>query len=248
MPTETRYFRNATHTVNGLTAYQLGTSNTATGTSVSVENAYTFMGIRVWKRSADGVETEITSGRCVALVTTGTLGASPAVRSTIWNCPQTSLNPTDAIVIRVYSVDSDGETGQVLMATFITEQLGASSLDAATWTVYYYNNRTLVDETQFIAFYFGSSTRPSRITGFTWTPYVPPPVGVPRWLGDGLAGAALIGLLRRLPKVSRYPSKASSTFQFKPYPSKVFKLSRAAWALADSEKSIKGVMAKAINK
>jgi hypothetical protein len=72
-------------------------------------------------------------------------------------------------VVRVYSVDVDGETGQVLMATFITEQLGASSLDAATWTVYYYNNRTLVDETQYIAFYFGSSTRPSRIENFAWT-------------------------------------------------------------------------------
>jgi hypothetical protein len=32
----------------------------------------------------------------------------------------------------------------------------------------------------------------SRIENFTWTPYVPPAVGVPRWIGDGLAGAVII--------------------------------------------------------
>jgi hypothetical protein len=207
---------------------------------------YDYVGIRVWKRSADGVETEITGGSAVARVLPP-LSATPALRSATWNCPQTSLASTDAIVVRVYMCTADGNVA-TLLAEFITEQLGAGSLDATVWTVYYYVCRAIVETEVVTSFYFGSSSYPSRIENFTWTPYVPPPVGVPRWLGDGLAGAALIGLLRRLPKVSRYPSKASSTFQFKPYPSKAFKLSRAAWALADSEKSIKGVMAKAMNK
>jgi hypothetical protein len=169
MPAETRYFKNASVTVNGLTAYELGTVNTTISASVSVENPYNYMGIRVWKRSAAGVETEITSGACVAIVYTGTLGAAPAVRSATWSCPATPLSATDSIVVRVYSVDSNGVTGQVLMATFTTGQLGATSLDAATWTVYYYNNRAVYETTQYVAFYFGNSTYPSRIENFSWS-------------------------------------------------------------------------------
>jgi hypothetical protein len=191
MTTETRYFRSDTHTINGLTAYKLLTSNTATQLTESIANpSVQCIGIRVWKRSASGVETEITNGNAVAVALI--LGTDTFVRvSGTWNCPQASLASTDAIVVRVYLCDSYGGS-QTLFATFTTEQLGASSLDASTWTVYYwariYGSPDIGYSAQFA---FGNATYNSRITNFAWTPYAPP-AGVPRFIGDGLAGAVII--------------------------------------------------------
>jgi hypothetical protein len=49
---------------------------------------------------------------------------------------QTALQPTDSLVIRAYI--EAGKSGWPLCATFTTEQLQATTLQAATWTVYYY--------------------------------------------------------------------------------------------------------------
>jgi hypothetical protein len=191
MTTETRYFRSDTHTINGLTAYKLLTSNTATTLTISISNPSVYwIGIRVWKRSANGVETEITSGNAVAVALITGTDTFEQVSGT-WNCPQTSLASTDAIVVRVYLCDGYGGS-QTLFATFITEQLGASQLDSATWTVYYwariYGSPDIGYSAQFA---FGSSTRNSCIVNFAWTPYAPP-AGVPYFIGDGLAGAVII--------------------------------------------------------
>jgi len=179
MPTETRYKRQDSHTVNGLTARQLQTTNTTTYSSISAD--YTYIGVRVAKRDAAGNETTISpAGQSVAVAETP--GPSGVVSAT-WDCPQTTLARKDAIVVRVYAGDTTNP--DTLLETFITDQLGAQSLDADTWTVYYAFYRT--GAPLFLLYYrFGSSTYPSRIEDFTYTP-APPVVAQP--VGDGITFA-----------------------------------------------------------
>jgi len=176
---DTRYFRDDEWTVNGLTAEKLTTSQSTTGQSANAtkSNSYDYVvyaGIRVWKRVSGGSETEITSGTPVAQVSRSSNGGG--IQSATWNCPQTALTSTDAIVVRVYiKVDVDD---WVLCEDWITEQLGASQLDSATWTVYYYTVRdtysTGSSESEVywtrIYFWWGTSTYNSRIENFSWTP------------------------------------------------------------------------------
>jgi len=184
MPTETRYMRGDQHTVNGLTAYILGTTQSATeqvnkrafSGDVPVE-----WGIRVWRRAVDGTETEITSGTPVAIVSRAADGEG--IQSATWDCPARVLITTDAIVVRVYVRQYGGSW--YLHAEFITEQLGASVLNATTWTVYYYTYRRynfLFDVTD-AWFYWGTTDKNSRIENFSWG-VAPPPVR--RFIGDGL--------------------------------------------------------------
>lgn len=204
LPVETRYFRSDQHTVNGLTAYRLETANSTVLSSVAATDQ-PYWGIRVWKRSADGVETEVTGGAPVAVVY-----GMEGLWSSSWNCPGASLNPTDSIVVRIYS--SASATGPwTLRRTWTTGQLGAQSLDASTWTVYYYFHieEALIDYLA-VAFYFqhGDAAHPSRIENFTWTP-APPPIAKIAYT-DGLV-CVLTAMLQRfppkpLPKCIRYPS------------------------------------------
>jgi len=185
MPVETRYFDSVTQTVNGLTAYKLDLA--IAGTAKSFASAYTsttvYGGIRVWNRSAGGVETEITAGSPVAVASlTRTTGGSAVVSAT-WSCPQTALQPTDSVVVRLYI--RAGTNPWELCGTFTTEQLGAGQLDAATWTVYYYlaiiydpTIKTVTEDDIIIA----NTTYPTRIEGFSWS--VPVPVAK-RVMGDG---------------------------------------------------------------
>jgi hypothetical protein len=55
-------------------------------------------------------------------------------------------------------------------ATFTTEQLGASSLNAATWTVYYYLSMSGTIGKNTYVYFFWDGPYPSRIENFTWTP------------------------------------------------------------------------------
>jgi len=170
LPVETRYFRSDQHTVNGLTAYKLETANSTVLSQVAASDQ-PYWGIRVWKRSANGTETEITAGSPVAVVY-GMEGLNTAS----WNCPGASLNPTDSIVVRIYS--SARATGPwTLRRTWTTGQLNAQSLDASSWTVYYYFHveEALVDYLA-VVYYFqhGDAAHPSRIEGFAYTPYAPP--------------------------------------------------------------------------
>jgi hypothetical protein len=191
MPSETRYFRSDTQTVNGLTAYKLGTEQSATAESKGIGSGYpaqgAYVGIRVWKRSNAGVETEITAGTPVAVASKGSL--TTAIVSATWDCPQTSLDTTDAIVVRVYGRWGTGAWN--LLAEFITEQLGATILNAVTWTVYYsISYRRYVDPdtgeiTYTAGWNFGTTTYNSRIENFTWTSAAPPAVAK-KTMGDGL--------------------------------------------------------------
>ena len=160
--------RSDSQTVNGLSAYKLGTSQTGTAGSVKIMDLIPvttiYLGIRVWIRSASGSETEVTSGSAVAIA----YSSGTALISATWSCPSKTLASTDCIVIRVYAGSSSPPTN--LEAVFVTEQLGAQSLDSATWTVYYYLYRTAQGGGNYAYYYrWDTSTYNSRITSFTWT-------------------------------------------------------------------------------
>jgi len=186
MTTETRYMVNVQWTVNGLTADKLKNvldEGTSTGVSgYGVGSVTVTWGIRVWRRDSSGNETEITAGTPVAQVSRNVDGEG--IQSNTWSCPATGLNNTDAIVVRVY--DRYGAGGWNLRREFITEQLGAQSLDAATWTVYYHTRRTYDPSFDFTTgtYFYGDGIYYSRITGFTWTPAPAPAVGYS--YGNGL--------------------------------------------------------------
>ncbi len=180
MSVETRYFRNDTDTINGLLAYLLKTLNTTSALEFYIgDNTTAYVGIRVWKRTSDGTETEITSGSAVAIASLASGISAYVQKSATWDCPQTSLASTDAIIVRIYG-DVNSTPPTTLMRTFITEQMGATQLDAATWTVYYWIRRIRIFDGEGYVYGFwyvhGSDTRNSRIANFSWSS-APPPVG-----------------------------------------------------------------------
>lgn len=171
MPVETRYFRSDQHTINGLSAYALLNTQGTTFTQVSRYKTSPFglismLGVRVWRRLDDGSEVEITDGSPAAVVSVDP-GYQGYVSKT-WDCPETTLNSTDAIVVRVYQ-RFYGEESWQLLATFITERLNAQSLNAATWTVQYWVYATYTGNRTIIYFGFGDSAHNSYIDNFSWT-------------------------------------------------------------------------------
>ncbi len=75
------------------------------------------------------------------------------------------LVETDSIVTRVYADDFSPPT--TLKYTFTTEQLGAQSSDAATWTVHYNLWRLYAGGMTTYSLRFGRTTYNSRIENFT---------------------------------------------------------------------------------
>jgi hypothetical protein len=191
MPVETRYFRSDQQTVNAVTAYVLGTSESASKLQISIgseENSPTcYYGIKVYKVSSSGTKTLISSG-VVAIVSLAAGATFTGTAQNHWDCPLTSLAATDAVLIELYA-DLNTNPPTTLRRTWITEQLGATQLDAATWTVYYRVSRTRIydPETGYYSysFYFnhGISTDSSYITNFSWSVTV---AAAPRMVGDGL--------------------------------------------------------------
>mgnify|MGYP001626486683 CR=1 FL=1 len=168
---QTRYFKNATTTVNGLSANALALD--LAGSSASVAQSATGatdgdLGIGVYKRDSAGVETELTAGTPVAIVTYVD-GDSGVLRSNTWNAPQTLLASTDSIVVRVYGRVPSGTGTWKLLASWTTEQLGAKRLETATWTIKYYGSFTYSITLNLGTLYFNfDGTRPSCIENFTW--------------------------------------------------------------------------------
>jgi len=165
-----RYMRGDQHTVNNLNAYKLTVPQSAihkTASDAATGRKTIYWGIRVWKRGSAGNETEITGGTPVAQVSRSNNGEG--LQSNTWACPQTPLQSTDAIVVRVYMKFGSGEWQ--LCSTFITEQLQASQLDSVQWTVYYYTWR-FYDRWESItsgSYDWGTTTYNSHIQNFQYT-------------------------------------------------------------------------------
>lgn len=180
MTTETRYFRNSGSTVNGLYGRDLGIAQTALDnykTDFDSGPLTIYWGIRVWKRSEAGTEFEITDGTPVAVVSRSVDGSG--YQSATWACPLTTMFSAYNIVVRIYIKFGTGAWHEPRLCTeyplkypWHTEQLGATSLDAATWTVTYWTRRTYDPDENipYGDFMFGVSTYNSRIENFSWTP------------------------------------------------------------------------------
>lgn len=161
--TETRYMRGVANeaVVNGLTAYSLGLTqsttagNWAPGNSVSV-----YLGIRVYKRSSAGVETEITTALSATVSRTAT---GSGFQTGTWTPPVTPLALTDSIVVKVYGGTAANPT--TVRATFTTGQLGTVQLDANQWSVQYWT-RYANTAGGGSDWYWGTATYDNHITGF----------------------------------------------------------------------------------
>jgi len=176
---ETRYFVNATITVNTVTAYFLGLYEDLTGTAAYLEAVATVFvigpsacGIKPYILHADGTRTSLSADQIVAQVTEAA-GMPPTLLSATWDCPETALEPTDAILIEVWGNPSGA--GWTKLGEFVTKRLGASKLNAVTWTVYYWISTpykpAIIGYTAGIRFHFDGAYD-SRIQNFTWTPVI----------------------------------------------------------------------------
>lgn len=138
------YMRSDQHTVNNATMYKLmethtGNWNITSKSALDPEDEWVgYWGVRVWRRSSNGSESEISSGSPVAVVSRSSSGQG--LQSANWTCPSTNLSSTDSIVVRVYYKFDVGS--YTLCAEFSTVQLNATSLTSQTWTVYYYTQRS----------------------------------------------------------------------------------------------------------
>ena len=156
-----RYMRSDTATVNGLNAYLLNATETASYTYVQQlgQGAGAEFGIRVWVRASNGTEYEVTldgqTGTPKAMVTSTGWGTA--------NVTQKSMQTTFSFVTRVYVRIAGGAWTN--KATFTTEQLGKTSLLGMTWSVYYYvsvSYSVKLDRTT-AKFYWGDASHMSRI-------------------------------------------------------------------------------------
>ncbi|MGD0496312.1 MAG: hypothetical protein ABSB28_09815 [Candidatus Bathyarchaeia archaeon] len=167
-----RYMRSDTQTVNGLGAYVLNIPESTSSAYVTQGGSGhgASWGIRAWVRHSNGVEQEISldgqTGTPKALV--GRSSGSGLQSNTV-SVAQTALQQTDSLVIRVYV--QVGGSGWNLCATFTTEQLQATTLQAATWTVYYYTFASYIRLYNWTAstFYWGTTTYNSRIQNLQYT-------------------------------------------------------------------------------
>ncbi|MCK5038569.1 MAG: S8 family serine peptidase, partial [Thermoplasmata archaeon] len=162
---ETRFMRSESSSVNGLTADNLAITQGTTSQLYTTANTPTmYAGIRVWTRTSGGTETEVTGGTPVGIASTST----SATVSGTWDCPETTMANTDSIVVRMYC-DGANPPG-TLVESFTTEVLGATQLDASTWTTsYYMSERNNADR-----IYWGSSTYNTRIDNFAWSAMTTP--------------------------------------------------------------------------
>jgi hypothetical protein len=120
--------------------------------------------VRAWVRHSNGVEAEVSmdgqSGTPKAVVSRD---SGTGMQSNTVAVSETSLQPTDSLVVRVYMKLGTGNWNQA--ATFTTEQLQATRLQAITWTIYYYTSHsysTRLDRTTG-KYYWGTPVYNSRI-------------------------------------------------------------------------------------
>jgi hypothetical protein len=165
--------RGDTQTINGLNAYKLNIpeSNSSASNTQYGDESPAYWGIRAWVRHSNGTEQEISlggqTGTPMAVVSRG---SGSGIQSATVTVAQTMLQPTDSLVIRVYTKVGTDSTW-TLSATFTTEQLQSTTLQATTWTVYYYTyahwNR--YTETETAKLYWGTTTYNTRIQNLQYT-------------------------------------------------------------------------------
>lgn len=151
------------------TYYDLVTTNSTTAASMSQNVLDFIVGMRAWYVNSSNLETELTSGTVVDLVTP--TGKSETLHNNSWTCPFTlCVNYT---IIRIYY------TGTILLTTadpasggipaiFVTNMTAMNNytLDSNQWDVYYsFYYSAFADEEYFR---FGSTTYWSRVEQFKY--------------------------------------------------------------------------------
>ena len=180
MVSETRYLSGNLAEEGTEDVYKLDTvAGTGHSSNSFLSVLQQLIGIRVWKRDQNGTETEITDGTPVAVADISNSNLQDNQYNDVtatWNCPQTTLDSTDEIVVRVYIKTGDGDWTQLtyqgvaeVPLAWRTVGLNATSLDSATWTVHYIILLNISDDIKH--FQFGG-TPSSRIENFTYTPAV----------------------------------------------------------------------------
>ena len=185
---ESRYYRSDMHTVNGLNAYKLGTTNSASKSYIESHKELVlyygcpYMSLPVYYNSdiyirhSNGAQTLLGS----SIAQTVRQDIAEGYQSNTWSCPKTSLSPTDAI--RVTENVVVGGYSKTTTRDFITEQLDSVMLEATTWT---FNRYTWYDTFCVVwggeignydssgtegRTYYGSSSYNTRISNFAYTP------------------------------------------------------------------------------
>jgi hypothetical protein len=181
----TLYPLNTTHTVNTVNGYIVSESQGSTSTSLyatcepdnlgDVIHEYTQTYYDIYVLHSDGSTT--TLGTSVALDTYSNYAVNfsyEALRSATWNCPETSLLITDALIfvlhIKLKCAYRWGNT-YYRTITFVTNQLGITKIEASTWTIYRYlkviSTGALAGDYCRAYVYWGNSTYDTRISNIT---------------------------------------------------------------------------------
>ncbi|MFO8109579.1 MAG: S8 family serine peptidase [Thermoplasmata archaeon] len=163
----TRYMRGIEdeETVNGLSAYSLGTTqsdNEVVAPSLG-NNQDIYAGIRVWVRSDAGIESELTAGSAVGIAYRAGGTDEGMISGNTWSPPpDTELSTTDSVVIRLYQGTESPPTDEV--GVFTTERLGAIRLLEGPWTPHYFlRSRGLIGRTRVL---WGTDIYNTRLENF----------------------------------------------------------------------------------
>ena len=167
----TLYHRSDTHTVNGLNAYKLEETNSASNGYFGIDIVGTITGYYksdVKIRHSDGSETIIGSN----VAQTSRSSNDEGYQSATWSCPQTQLNSGDALLIKECALLSS-YTGE---RQFITKQLDYLGLASATWTftrwTTWYNYLFMGNYRTKALIRHGSSSYATRVSGVELQQYV----------------------------------------------------------------------------
>ena len=175
--TVTWYMRSDQHTVNTVSGYILNGTQSSTSKYVSLSSSgklQTWVAVRVWIVFSDGNKSELTDGTYNVNVTRTSSGYG--YQNVTWTCPATSLNASDAIMIKVYLKVGSGSWSE--KATFITAQLNMTKI-SGNWTFQLYTKNNQVYNsithqwTTACYFYWGSSSYNSLIDGIELSSGIP---------------------------------------------------------------------------
>jgi len=142
--TEKRYFTTDTDMI-GAIPYKLlklaetGVAGTQSDSVVTVgARTEGIVGIRVWILHNDNSMDEVTAGTPVAQCTF-TNAEGQTTHANTWVCPETAMIATDHVFVAVFWDRCTGGASwvQIGAASFMTEELGTTVLNGATWNIQY---------------------------------------------------------------------------------------------------------------
>ena len=151
MTVETRYFRDDE---------KLGTTQTTTGDvrEMTPNSGQGYIGVKVY------VDDVCISGAVPVARQSVPPGETPSYISATWLCP--NQDNAGIVKVDVYACKSDGSSPQFIVGFASVDSV---KLDSATWTVYYFCCQYYDGNNYPIVFYYGKTSRNSRITNFTWS-------------------------------------------------------------------------------